>query len=198
MEPRRFGIEVHDREEVAGSRGARKQTDRMSKAFTREDDQPEPEPPRRLPSVLPPGAKNYMTPDGAMRSRAELAALVERERPALAAAGADGAASAELKAMDERILELKRIVESAVVVGPPSKDVDVVRFGATVSVRSVQGGEIARYRIVGVDETDVARGWISWVSPVAKALISATVGDRVRAPLPSGEKELEILDVAYE
>jgi len=151
----------------------------MSKAFTREDDQPEPEPPRPLPSVLPPGAKNYLTPDGAMRMREELDALVELGDP------------------NERMTELRRILDSSVIVGPPTEDLDVIRFGATVSVRSLPGGETARYRIVGVDETDVARGWISWVSPVAKALLSAAVGDRVRAKLPSGEKELEVLDVTY-
>jgi len=123
-----------------------------------------------------------MTPDGAKRLKAELDALVERERPDLSA----------------RIHELTRSLESAVVVVPPSGEIDVVRFGATVSVRALPGGETARYRIVGVDETDVARGWISWLSPVAKALLSAAVGDRVRAALPSGEKEMEILDVAYE
>ena len=155
----------------------------MSKAFTREDDQPEAEPPRRLPSVLPPGAANYLTPDGAKRLRKELDTLVELQRP---------------HAMDDRIAELRRILDSAVIVGPPSGDTDVVRFGATVSVRSLPDGETPRYRIVGVDETDVARGWISWVSPVAKALLSAAVGDRVHAVLPSGEKELTILDVTYE
>lgn len=155
----------------------------MSKAFTREDDRPEPEPPRRLPSVLPPGAKNYVTPDGATRLRAELDALVSGERR---------------QATDDRIRELRRILESAVIVDPPSEDVDVVRFGATVSVRSLPDGETARYRIVGVDETDVARGWISWVSPVAKALLSAAAGDRVRAALPSGDKDFEILDVSYD
>ena len=152
----------------------------MSKAFTREDDRPDPVPPRRLPSALPPGAKNYMTPEGAKRVRAELDALVARDPTASA-----------------RIHELTRSLESAVVV-PPSEQIDVVRFGATVSVRALPDGETARYRIVGVDETDVARGWISWVSPVATALLSAAVGDRVRAALPSGEKEMEILDVVYE
>ena len=159
----------------------------MSKAFTREDDRPDPEPPRRLPSALPPGAKNYLTPEGAKRLRAELDALVERERPTL-----------DPHARDERIYEIRRSLESAVIVGPPSGEVGVVRFGATVSVRSLPDGETARYRIVGVDETDVARGWISWVSPIAKALLSAAVGDRVRAALPSGQKEMEILDVTYE
>jgi transcription elongation factor GreB len=89
-------------------------------------------------------------------------------------------------------------LETAVILGPPSEDTDVVRFGATVAVRNLPDGETVRYRIVGVDETDVARGWISWVSPVAKALLSAAVGDRVRAVLPSGERDLEILDVTYE
>ena len=169
----------------------------MSKAFTREDDQPEPEPPRRLPSVLPPGAKNYLTPDGARLLRTQLDALVERERPALVAAVTEPEASARLQAMDDRIHELRRILESAVIVGPPSDDLDIVRFGAIVTVRSLPDGQTARYRIVGVDETDVVRGWISWVSPVAKALLSAAVGDRVRAELPSGVKELEIQDVTY-
>jgi transcription elongation factor GreB len=154
----------------------------MSKAFTREDDQPEPEPPRRLTSVLPPGAKNYLTPDGATRLRTELETLT----------------AARPQATNERIHELRRILESAVIVGPPSEDLDVVRFGATVAVLSLPDGETARYRVVGVDETDVARGWISWVSPVAKALLSRAVGDRVRAALPSGIKELEILEVTYE
>ena len=170
----------------------------MSKAFTREDDQPDPAPPRRPASPLPPGAKNYITPDGAMRLRARLEALVERERPALADAEADLSLKDRLRAMDERIHELQVSLESAVVVGPPSGDLDVVRFGATVSVRALPDGDTARYRIVGVDETDVARGYISWVSPVAKALLSAGVGDRVRAALPSGEKQFEILDITYE
>ena len=93
---------------------------------------------------------------------------------------------------------MNRVLDSAVIVGPPTEDLEVVRFGATVLVRSLPGGETAHYRIVGVDETDVARGHISWFSPVAKALLSTTVGDRVRVALPSGEKELEVLDVTYE
>ena len=152
----------------------------MSKAFTKEDDDKEEPPPRPLPSVLPPGAKNYLTPDGAQRLRAELDARVQAGRH------------------DERIQELTRILDSAVILGPPSEDLNIVRFGATVGVRSLSGGETARYRIVGVDETDVARGHISWVSPVAKALLSATVGDRVRVTLPSGQRELEVLDVTNE
>ena len=147
----------------------------MSKAFTREDDRPEPDPPRPRPSPLPPGTPNYITAEGAKRLRAELDA-----HPAA-----------------ERVRELRRILESVVVVEPAAEDVDVVRFGATVTVRSLPDGEENRYRIVGVDETDVASGWISWASPVARALLAHAVGDRVRVALPSGEKELEILSVTY-
>ena len=161
----------------------------MSKAFTREDDQPDPAPAPKPASPLPPGAKNYVTPDGAKRLKARLDTLVEDARRA---------PSEKKKALNERIHELTRALESAVVVPPPSGDVDVVRFGATVSVRTLPDGDTVRYRIVGVDETDVARGWISWVSPIAKALLAAGVGDRVRAVLPSGERELEILDIVYE
>ena len=152
----------------------------MSKAFTKEDTQPDEQPPKPLRSVLPEGSQNYVTPDGAKRMKAELESLIARRRP------------------DERIRELTRILDSVVVLGPPTEDLDIVRFGATVSVRSLPNGETVRYRIVGVDETDIARGHISWVSPIAMALLSAAIGDRVRAVLPSGEKELEILDVSYE
>jgi|SRR4030095_14234445 transcription elongation factor GreB len=149
----------------------------MSKAFTREDDRPEPDPPKPRPSPLPDGTPNYITPAGAARLRAELDA-------------GDGPA--------ERLREIRRALDTAVVLNPPSEDLDVVRFGATVTVRSLSDGKETRYRIVGVDETDVARGWISWISPVAMALLSSAVGDRVRVALPSGQRELEIVDVAYD
>ena len=61
-----------------------------------------------------------------------------------------------------------------------------------------RNGEAARYRIVGVDETDIDRGWVSWLSPIAKALLNARLGQRVRFRFPSGEAELEIVDIRYE
>jgi transcription elongation factor GreB len=85
-----------------------------------------------------------------------------------------------------------------VILNPPSDDLDVVKFGAWVTVRSLADGKEVRYRIVGVDETDVARGWISWISPVAMALFNQEVGDRVKVALPSGQRELEIVDVTYD
>ena len=151
----------------------------MSRAFIKEDSQPEEQPPRPLRSVLPEGSPNYVTPAGAKRMNAELESLTAQRGGA------------------ERIRELTRILDSVIVLEPPTEDLDIVRFGATVSVRR-SNGETVRYRIVGVDETDIARGHISWVSPIAMALLSAEVGDRVRAKLPSGERELEILDVSYE
>jgi transcription elongation factor GreB len=89
-------------------------------------------------------------------------------------------------------------LRSAVVVPPPAPEQrDQVVFGATVTVREPDGSE-ARYRIVGVDETDIDRDWVSWLSPIARALLNRKPGERVRFKFPSGEKELEIVAISYE
>ena len=80
---------------------------------------------------------------------------------------------------------------------PPATPDDRVRFGAVVTVREAGGGE-TRYRIVGVDEVDFDRGWISWLSPIAKALLNKSIGQRVRLRTPGGERELEVMRVSYE
>jgi len=164
----------------------------MSKAFTREDDLPERPPARRSAPALPSGAKNYMTPQGAKNLRSELDRLLAGtgSQPS----GVEGASQTnEL----ERIRQVQQSLESAVIVGPPSSVEERVKFGASVSVRE-SGGEEIRYRIVGVDEVDLDRNWVSWVSPVAKALLNAKVGERVRLNLPGREEELEILGISYE
>jgi len=166
----------------------------MSKAFTKEDDLPEPVIQRRT-SVLPPMAKNYLTPDGEKKLKAEMQGLMqtvgERER-------AEGnVPNAEQQAQRERIQYLKESLESAEVVHPPTGPADKVRFGATVKVKE-KSGEESEYRIVGVDETDIERGWVSWLSPVAKALLNKRAGDRVVLRLPDQVEELEILSVDYE
>ena len=169
----------------------------MSKAFTREDDDA-PEPPlrpRRL-SSLPAGAKNYLTSDGAERLREELGRLLDTERPRLAALTKTDETARQLEAVDERIGQLRQSLDSAVVAHPPAAPWDQVRFGATVTVRDRRGEEV-RYRIVGVDETDVDRDWVSWLSPIAKALLNARTGQRVRLRLPGGDEELEITDIRY-
>jgi transcription elongation factor GreB len=170
----------------------------MSKAFTREsDDLPEQPVLSRQPSPLPPGVKNYLTPDGARRLQDELANLLQVERPRLAASPDALETKRQLQVLDQRIAYLHQSLQSAVIVPPPAVLEDHVRFGATVTVRDNTGSE-ARYRIVGIDETDLDRGWVSWRSPIARALLNARLGQRVRLRLPAGEEELEIIGVAYE
>jgi transcription elongation factor GreB len=170
----------------------------MSKAFTREsDDLPERAVIPRLASVLPPGAKNYLTPDGALSLRQELDHLVQVERPPLADATKDADTKRQLQALDNRINHLQHTLQTAVVTGPPAIIDGAVRFGAIVTVRDRDGVEFT-YRIVGVDETDLDRNWVSWLSPIAKALLNGRVGERVRFKLPAGEEELEIVSVSHE
>ena len=170
----------------------------MSKAFTREsDDLPDVPVVARQRSPLSPGAKNYLTRDGARRLREELDRLVQVERPRQRATPDNPEAKRQLQVLDHRIDYLQRSLQSAVVVAPPIGPEPGVRFGASVTVRDRNGGE-SRYRIVGVDETDIERGWVSFLSPIAKALLNARLGERVRLELPSGQEELEILSISYE
>ena len=167
----------------------------MSKAFTREDDIGEEPLLWRPPEPLPPGVKNYITADGAARLREDLHRLVEVDRPRLAAEGEDG--RRELQMLDQRIAYIGQSLQTAVIVERPQAPDDVVRFGATVNVRDRAGNDTS-YRLVGVDETDIDRGWVSWRSPIAKALLNKRRGDKVRIRLPGGEEELAIVDVTYE
>lgn len=170
----------------------------MSKAFTREaDDAPErPSRPRRT-SPLPAGVKNYLTARGAMDLRAELDQLLTDERPRLVALTDLDPAKARLPSVEFRIALIQETLASAVVVEPPPLPHEQVRFGAAVTVRHARG-ESVRYRIVGVDETDIDRDWISWLSPLAKALLNARVGDVLRVKLPAGEDQLSILSVEFD
>jgi transcription elongation factor GreB len=170
----------------------------MSKAFTREDDNA-PELPDLPPltSTLAPGAKNYITPAGAQKLHDELQRLVEVTRPALAEANDDPDAKRQLARLDQRIMQLEDSLQSAEIVAAPGGPANVVRFGATVTVRESDGTETS-YRIVGVDETDMDRNWVSWMSPVAKALLNGKRGDRIRFKFPSGEETLEIINIGYE
>ncbi len=170
----------------------------MSKAFTRESDDLPDRPSRpRLPSSLPPGAKNYLTPDGARRLREELDYLTQVERPRIAASPPQSEARRQLPGLDQRIHHLQNCLGSAVVVPPLVAPEERVRFGATITVRDRSGDE-TRYRIVGVDETDVDRGAVSWLSPIARALLNARAGQLVRFKFPSGDEELKVVNIAYE
>ena len=170
----------------------------MSKAFTRDENEgPEiPDLPATV-SPLEPGAKNYITPHGAQALRDELRELVEGKRPALVDARDDPDAKRQLARLDQRIMQIESSLEAAEVVQVPRGAHDVVRFGACVTVQESDGTETS-YRIVGVDETDPDRNWVSWMSPIAKALLNHRRGERIRFKFPSGEETLEIKEVTYE
>jgi transcription elongation factor GreB len=159
----------------------------MSKAFTREDDDlPERHVIVERVSSLPAGASNYITSDGAERLRAQLEQL-------LATTPRDETNDGRAQ---QRIYDLQQILQSAVVVLPPAEHDGRVRFGARVTVRN-PSGETSTYRIVGVDETNFDPDAVSWLSPIARALMNASVGQRVQFEIPSGEEELEILSVDF-
>ena len=168
----------------------------MSKAFTREDDAPELPVVARRTSSLPPGTQNLMTPGGERQLRAELEEL-RREHERLRAQPDDPDRAQKISALEQRALRLDDCLRTAVVVGPPAARDGVVRFGATVTVREADGTE-TRHRIVGADEADFERGWVSWRSPIANALLNRAIGQRVRLRVPGGERHWEILRVDYE
>jgi transcription elongation factor GreB len=186
----------------------------MSKAFTREseagDDQDEVE----AVSPLPVGGRNYMTPGGFARLSAELEHLVQKERPELvvtvawAAGNGDRSENGDyiygkkrLREIDRRIRYLIKRLDASEVVDPaaPRDDEQAgqVFFGATVTIGNAQG-EARTVAIVGVDEIDTARGYISWVSPMARALLKTREGDTVTLRTPGGVEEIDILAIRYE
>ncbi len=173
----------------------------MSKAFTKEDEAGDVLVPRPV-SSLPPGARNPFTAGGARRLRDELTQLGAAERPALLALvgepGMRGADAKErLQHLEQRIAYLHQSLQSADVAAVPPPPHDVVRFGATVTVRD-QRGTATTYRIVGVDETDLDRNEVSWLSPIARALLNARLGQKVPFKFPGGAAQLEIGRIAYE
>lgn len=169
----------------------------MSKAFTREsDDDADDRPPARPIAALPPGAKNYLTASGARRLQDELDQLIQVERPRLVAQGNEPDNRRTVQLCDQRIAQLQGTLASAEIVEPPLPPHDQVRFGATVTVREPDG-ELASYRIVGVNEVDFEQGSVSWLSPIARALLNARIGQRVHFRIPAGQQELEIVNITY-
>ena len=168
----------------------------MSKALTREDDETEEPVLPPLISPLPPGTKNYLTPEGQKRLQADLARKLTEERPPLVpAAVTDPEAKRELAQLDQHIRYLQQSLATAEVVPPTGAPADQVTFGSTVTVRDHQGVESV-YRIVGVDEADFTRNEVSWLSPIARALMNAHLGQRVPFKFPRGATELEIIRIA--
>jgi transcription elongation factor GreB len=184
----------------------------MNKAFTRESENELEDDEQDVASPLPAGSRNYMTPGGFRRMKDELERLVQKERPDLVATVAWAAGNGDrsengdyiygkkrLREIDRRIRFLIRRLDTAEVVDPAAdrdEGSDQVFFGATVTVRSAKDGE-RTVSIVGIDEIDTARGYISWVSPMARALLKAREGDAVTLHTPGGVDELEIVAVRY-
>ena len=170
----------------------------MSKAFLREDDLADDSPPPPPSPMLAPGAKNYLTAAGAARLQRELAQLVDGERPRLSAqTSGDVDAKRELQRLDARIRHLQQSLRSAEVLSAPPPPHDVVRFGASVDVRTAEGA-MATYQIVGLDEADASSDRVSWQSPLARALLNRARGERVDFLSPAGRQQLEIVDIRYE
>ena len=179
----------------------------MSKAFVKEKSGAAEEEDAAAPKLAP-GGKNYITPAGYARLESELRRLVELERPevvktvAWAASLGDRSENADyiygkrqLREIDRRVRFLIKRLERAQVVHSAGRDTDQVFFGATVKIRTPT--ETREITIVGVDEADPACGQVSWISPMAKALLKARVGDVVTLRSPAGEEQLEIMEVSY-
>ena len=162
--------------------------------------------------------KNYITPTGHERIKTELLQLLDVERPEIvkvvhwAASNGDRSENGDyiygkkrLREIDRRIRFLNQRLEFAVVVDNAARksgeaDTEQIFFGATVTYAALEGkdtGKETRITIVVVDEVDLEKGYVSWVSPIAKALIKARLGDCVKIQTPTGPAEIEILDVQY-
>ena len=182
----------------------------MSKAFTKETDNELDEELPDEPDPLPAGLKNYITPAGLERLRGELRELWEAERPkvvetvAWAAGNGDRSENGDyiygkkrLREIDRRVRFLRKRIEIAEVVDARLQtDHDRVFFGATVTYADSTGRK-RTVRIVGVDEARSDEGEISWITPVARALLKAEEGDTVELRTPGGVEAFEVLEIRY-
>jgi transcription elongation factor GreB len=180
----------------------------MSKAFTKESDGGEDDDADLPP--LPAGGKNYITPAGYARLRTELLALMDDERPKVveavhwAARNGDRSENGDyiygkkrLREIDRRIRFLTKRLEIAEITDPSvHQGKEQVFFGATVTYED-EGGLQRTVTIMGIDEADNTKSEISWISPVARALLRTQVGDVVRLSSPAGVQDIEIIAVAY-
>ena len=180
----------------------------MSKAFVKENGHAPENEELDAPAPVVPGGKNYITPAGYERLDAELRRLVELERPevvktvAWAASNGDRSENGDylygkkrLREIDRRVRFLIKRLEAAEIVRSSGRDTEQVFFGASVRVKGREGER--EIRIVGVDEVDPSRGHVSWISPIAKALLKAREGDTVTLRSPAGEEPIEIVEVSY-
>lgn len=180
----------------------------MSKAFTRENDEADDDDVAPLPAEIK--GKNYMTPGGFRRMQDELQTLVRKTRPEVtqvvswAAGNGDRSENGDylygkkkLREIDRRIRFLSKRLDAAEVIDPLKVKGDQALFGATVTFEDEDGNQ-KTYAIVGIDESDISQGRISWISPLANALLRSRVGDVVTFHSPRGKQELEILAIEYQ
>ncbi len=181
----------------------------MSKAFTKESDSDDDDDVLALPA-LPAGGKNYITPDGYHRLRTELVSLLDEERPKVvevvswAAKNGDRSENGDylygkkrLREIDRRIRFLTKRLDIAEVTDPSlHHGRDQVFFGATVTYEN-QRGEQKTITIKGIDEANSTQGEVSWIAPIAWALLKARVGDEVQLLTPGGLERVEVLEVRY-
>jgi len=181
----------------------------MSKAFTREVNSEDDDEDEGL-AAIPSGSKNYITPQGYARMRTELLALIGDERPKVveivhwAASNGDRSENGDyiygkkrLREIDRRIRFLTKRLELASVTDPAVHfGSDQVFFGATVTYEDDQG-HAKTITILGIDEADSLNAQVSWVSPIARALLKSKVGDMVRLQTPAGTQDIEVIQVAY-
>lgn len=182
----------------------------MNKAFVKEPEGDEEEDDLPGAPALPAGAKNYMTPAGHRALREEFEKLVKLDRPHLvqvvawAASNGDRSENGDyiygkkkLREMDKRLRYLTKRLDNAEIVDPTRQaNLEQIFFGATVTVFDAEV-EVT-YQIVGIDEADPATGRISWISPLARALMKAREGDIVKFQSPAGVREIEIMAILYE
>ena len=187
-------------------------SDGMNKAFTKESDREDDdaEGDDIAAPVLPPGAKNYMTPAGFQKLRTELMTLLDDERPKVvetvswAAKNGDRSENGDylygkkrLREIDRRIRFITRRLDVAEVVDPSiHHGTEQIFFGASVRYANERGEE-RTIRIMGVDEAESERGDVSWVAPIARALLKSRVGDEVKLVTPGGLEKVEVLEVSY-
>jgi transcription elongation factor GreB len=180
----------------------------MSKAFVKENESEE----EALdePEVLPAGVKNYVTPRGFQRLQDELRTLARVERPKVvevvswAAGNGDRSENGDyiygkrrLREIDRRIRFLTKRLEAAEVVDPQRQtNREQIFFGATVTYANGRGEEHT-IEIVGIDEADLAVGRVSWISPIARALLKAREGDIVELRTPAGPDSIEVVAIRY-
>jgi len=169
----------------------------MSKAFTKEDDLALPELPKPI-ALRPPGIRNLITPHGERRLRDALTQLETERGPLFAAPATDTDAKHRLQLLDRKIQQHQESLAAAEVVrSPPPESRDTVQFGARVTLREPDSSESV-YEIVGIDEADFSESRISWLSPLARALIGARIGQQVTFQAPAGPRQLQILAIDYE